>query len=65
MDAEKNERLGTSDMIEDFPAIRLDCAVDESSDPPEVTIFDPDGDHAASAWITAAGDAVVSVEQIQ
>ena len=65
MDAEKNERLGTSDMIEDFPAIRLDCAIDESSDPSEVTIFDPDGDHAASAWITAAGDAVVSVEQIQ
>jgi hypothetical protein len=52
-------------MIEDFPAIRLDCAIDESSDPPEVTIFDPDGDHAASAWITAAGDAVVSVEGIQ
>ena len=65
MDAEKNERLGKSDMIEDFPAIRLDCAINESSDPPEVTIFDPDGDHAASAWITAAGDAVVSVEQIQ
>jgi hypothetical protein len=65
MDAEKNERLGMSDMIEDFPAIRLDCAIDESSDPPEVTIFDPDGDHAASAWITAAGDAVVSVEVIQ
>ena len=65
MGAEKNERLGKSDMIEDFPAIRLDCAIDESSDPPEVTIFDPDGDHAASAWITAAGDAVVSVEQIQ
>ena len=49
MDAEKNERLGTSDMIEDFPAIRLDCAIDESSDPPEVTIFDPDGDHAEAA----------------
>ena len=65
MGAEKNERLGKSDMIEDFPAIRLDCAINESSDPPEVTIFDPDGDHAASAWITAAGDAVVSVEQIQ
>ena len=65
MDAEKNERLGKRDMIEDFPAIRLDCAIDESSDPPEVTIFDPDGDHAASAWITAAGDAVVSVEGIQ
>ena len=31
MDAEKNERLGKSDMIEDFPAIRLDCAINEAA----------------------------------
>jgi len=65
MVADEVKRPEDGDTIDEFPEVHLDCAVDESSQPTRVTIFDPESEHVATSWISVDYDTGVSLQQIQ
>ena len=56
--AAESGNLGT------YPDVLLDCAVDEESEPSQVTIFDPQAEDIATAWITADYESGVALDQV-
>lgn len=53
-----------TDGLDTFPDLKLDCAVDERSEPAEVTIFDPEAENLATAWITIDYASGVALDQV-
>jgi hypothetical protein len=65
MIAEEIKCPDEGDTIDEFPEMDLDCAVDESSTPTQLTIFDPGSEYVATSWISVDHDTGISLQQIQ
>jgi len=65
MAIDKHKWADTTEKLYRFPDLCLDCAVDKSSEPSRVTVYDPRDEKIASAWISADCETGISLDQIQ
>jgi len=65
MAIDKHKWADTTEKLDRFPDLRLDCTVDKSSEPSMVTVYDPCEEQIASAWISADCETGISLDQIQ
>ncbi|PSP24747.1 hypothetical protein BRC61_01385 [Halobacteriales archaeon QH_10_65_19] len=65
MIAEKIKCPNEGENIDEFPEMDLDCAVDESGAPTQLTVFDPGSEYVATSGISVDYDTGVSLQQIR
>lgn len=56
--------IDASRSTEDLPSFDLACHYDDTEDPAEVTVFDPDSADVTTTWLTVDAESAVPLDRI-